>query len=161
MSCPGSRSRWRMCFRRLPQVLRRIVLQWLPLLLWMGVVLGVGSSGALPLTGGDLLRWLVRKGIHVGEYAVLGWLFYRALAQGAGRFRPEFALLALLLTAGFGAFDEWRQNFIPGRSGRGLDVGIDTLGGGVGQLFAWTLSRVRQRAAIMTPEHPPAGSENR
>lgn len=142
-------------------MLRRIVLYWLPLLLWMGVVLGIGSSSALPLAEGELLRWLVRKGTHVGEYAVLGWLFYHALAQDARRFSLGLAVLALFLTTGFGGFDEWRQTFIPGRSGRVLDVGIDGIGGGVGQLFAWTVSRMRQRVASMTPERLPAGSETR
>jgi hypothetical protein len=129
-------------------VLRRLVLYWFPLLVWMGVVLGIGSSSALPLTDGALFRWLVRKGIHVGEYAVLGWLLYRVLAQGARRFHPGLALLALLLTAGFAGFDEWRQGFIPNRSGRVLDVGIDAIGGGVGQVFAWILSRIRDSLGI-------------
>lgn len=126
----------------------RLILYWLPLSVWMGVVLGIGSTTALALTEANPLRWLVRKGIHVGEYTVLGWFFYRALAQEARGFRPALALLALLLTAGFGGFDEWRQSFIPGRSGRVLDVGMDAVGGGAGQVLAWVLSRIRRSPGI-------------
>lgn len=127
---------------------RRLVVYWLPLFVWMGVVLAIGSTTALPLTEANLFRWLVRKGIHVGEYAVLGWLFYRSLAQEVRGFRPGLAFAALLLTAGSGGFDEWRQSFIPGRSGRLLDVGIDAVGGGAGQMLAWVLSRIRGSSGI-------------
>lgn len=84
---------------------------------------------------GQVLRWLLRKGIHVGEYAVLGFLFYRTLAPNGPRYSLKHALVAVLFTVGFGGFDEWRQTFIPGRSGSLLDVAIDALGAGIGQLL--------------------------
>ncbi len=114
-----------------------IVLRWLPLIVWMGVVLGIGGSGALPMQEGSWSRWVLRKGIHIGEYAILGLLCYRVLAMNRQEFRPSRALMAVGLTVAFAGLDEWRQTLIPGRSGRPLDVGIDTVGAGLGQVMRW------------------------
>ncbi len=142
------------------EAMRRPFLYWLPLLLWMGVVLGIGGAVALPLrTEDDVFRLLVRKGIHVGEYAVLGWLVYRALAQGSHRFRAGLALAVLLLTVGFGAVDEWRQTFIRGRSGRPLDVGIDALGAGLGLLCSLIWANRRATLADRAPSPDTVGGQ--
>jgi hypothetical protein len=47
----------------------------------MVVVLGIGGSEALPMQEGNWQRWFLRKGIHIGEYAILGLLFYKSLAM--------------------------------------------------------------------------------
>src|SRR5574337_1069417 len=116
---------------------RQVALHWFLLLVWMGVVLGIGSSGALPMQEGHWPRWLLRKGIHIGEYAVLGLLFYRILVTNRQEGHPRRALMAVGLTVAFAGLDEWRQTFIPGRSGRLLDVGIDAIGAGLGQAMGW------------------------
>lgn len=103
----------------------------------MGVVLGIGSSGALPMQEWNGPRWLLRKGIHLGEYAVLGLLCYRTLAMNRQGFSLRHSLMAVGLTVAFAGLDEWRQTFIPGRSGRLLDVGIDAIGAGLGQILVW------------------------
>jgi lipopolysaccharide/colanic/teichoic acid biosynthesis glycosyltransferase len=120
---------------------RRIILRWLPLMVWMGVVLGIGGSGALPMQEGSWQRWLLRKGIHIGEYAVLGLLFYRVLAINRQEVYPSHALGAACMTVAFAGLDEWRQTFIPGRSGRLLDVGIDAVGAGLGQVMVWSSAK--------------------
>lgn len=112
------------------------LLRWLPLVVWLGVVFGIGSTSALPMTPGDTLRLLTRKGIHVGEYAVLGICMYRALGFG-GPFRLRRALLAVGLVVAIGALDEWHQTFLPYRAGRVTDVGIDLVGGTIGQIATW------------------------
>jgi len=96
---------------------RGIVLRWLPLMVWMGVVLAIGSSGALPMQEGSWKRWLLQKGIRIGEYAILGVLFYRVPAMNRREFYPSRALGAVCMTVAFAGLDEWRQTFIPGRSG--------------------------------------------
>lgn len=111
---------------------RGIILRGLSLMVWMGVVLVVGSSGVFPMQEGDWQRWLLRKGFHIVEYAILGVLFYRVLAMNRQEFYPSHALGAVYMTVTFAGLDEWRQTFIPGRSGRLLDVGIDTTGAGLG-----------------------------
>jgi VanZ family protein len=113
----------------------RWIWRWLLVATWGGVVLAIGSSTLIPMRDGDTFRWMVRKGIHASEYAVLGGLLYYALGCHARRFRLALALLALLLAVSVGGLDEWRQTFIPGRSGRLLDVGIDAMGAGIGLLL--------------------------
>jgi lipopolysaccharide/colanic/teichoic acid biosynthesis glycosyltransferase len=115
---------------------RGIILRGLSLMVWMGVVLVVGSSGVFPMQEGDWQRWLLRKGFHIVEYAILGVLFYRVLAMNRQEFYPSHALGAVCMTVAFAGLDEWRQTFIPYRSGRLLDVGIDTIGAGLGLAMA-------------------------
>jgi lipopolysaccharide/colanic/teichoic acid biosynthesis glycosyltransferase len=120
---------------------RQIILRGLPLIVWMGVVLGIGGSRALPMHEGSWSRWLFRKGIHIGEYAILGLLFYRVLAVTRQKFHLGLSLTAVCITAAFAGLDEWRQTFIPGRSGRLLDVGIDAIGAGIGQTMGWNSAK--------------------
>jgi VanZ family protein len=75
----------------------------------------------------------------VGEYTIPGFLFYRTLAANGRRFQLKYAFLAVIFTVSFGGFDEWRQTFIPGRSGRLLEVGIDAIGAGLGQVIVLTV----------------------
>jgi lipopolysaccharide/colanic/teichoic acid biosynthesis glycosyltransferase len=90
---------------------------------------------------GNQQRWLLRKGIHIGEYAILGLFFYRGLAMNRQEFYPSHALGAVCMTIAFAGLDEWRQIFIPGRSGRLLDVGIDAVGAGLGQVMVWSSAK--------------------
>ncbi len=115
------------------KILRRLLFDWLPAVAWGGVILYIGSSKAIPLSGeADSLRLLLRKSIHVGEYAIFGFLLYRAVRARVRPFSLRHALLVLLLTLAHASFDEWRQTSIPMRSGKVSDVGIDFLGGGIG-----------------------------
>jgi len=38
---------------------------WAPTLLWVGVVFAIGSSRALPMQDGAVLRLMIRKSIHI------------------------------------------------------------------------------------------------
>ena len=42
------------------------------------------------------------------------------------------AVLALVLTLGYGVLDEWHQGFVPGRDVSGTDLLRDVLGGSIG-----------------------------
>ncbi len=70
---------------------------------------------------------------HFAGYGVLGVLGVRALPG-----RPS-ALAAAAVLAGacaFGAFDEWHQQFIPGRSQDRADWLADTLGASLGVILS-------------------------
>ncbi len=125
--------------------LRLLVLNWLPVLAFAGVILFIGSSKAIPLSYVDipLHLLLLRKAIHVGEYAILGFLLYRGLTRRARTFSLRYALLVLLLSLAFASIDEWRQMSLPMRSGVIADVGIDAIGVGVGLVFAKLSARTR------------------
>ena len=70
--------------------------------------------------------YLYRKLAHCGEYAVLSFLYYRALDRGANRDAvgwPAWSLGVL-----YAATDEFHQTFVPGRAGELSDVLLDSLG---------------------------------
>ena len=89
----------------------------------------------------DLVVLLIRKCAHLTEYAVLAWLFWRAVRQPVKRdARPwswSQAGGAILFVALYAASDEWHQTFVPGRDGCVRDVCIDTSGAVLGMLALW------------------------
>lgn len=158
------------CSRRMVTFAR----YWLPLLIWMGVIFS-GSADAqstqrtsrflepflrrfwpdISVENVEAVRWCVRKTAHLTEYAILAWLWWRALRRPVRHdARPwswRVAGLALLAVALYAATDEWHQSFVPNRTGAVRDVMIDTAGGlfGLGILWLWHRSR---RAAVPDTE---------
>ena len=96
----------------------RLVLLWLPVILWAGLIFGLSSVPDLG-TGLGMLDFVLRKIAHFCEYAILGALLLRALG------RAELAVAAGVADA---ATDEWHQHFVPGRHTALRDVAIDTAG---------------------------------
>jgi len=84
------------------------------------------------------------KAIHFIIYAILAVLLAQRISEVTGRWRA--AALALLLTAAFGAADEWHQGFIPGRSTELADWQAASLGAALGALAV---------AASRRRNHPP------
>ena len=89
----------------------------------------------------DLTVLLVRKCAHLTEYAVLAWLFWRAVRQPVKRdARPwswRLAGGAILFVALYAGSDEWHQTFVPNREGCVRDVMIDTTGAVLGMGALW------------------------
>ncbi len=142
--------------------------RWLPVLVWMCVIFSASSDPAsLPRSSriiGPLVRWLfpalsdesvhgivvgVRKCAHLGEYAVLALLLWRALRKrptpGTPSWQWSAAAIALTLVALYAASDELHQVFVPSREGSLWDVLLDTLGGAVGLLLLLAIGRLRKR----------------
>ena len=134
----------------------------LPLLVWMLIIFGASADAQstahtsrflepflrwlnpdISAAAIDAVRWLVRKAAHMGEYAVLAWLGWRALRRPA-RHDPRpwswpIAGAAWALTLLYAASDEFHQTFVANRTGSLVDVGIDAMGGaiGLGLLRLW------------------------
>ena len=104
---------------------------WLPAVLWAGLIFALSS---VPDLGTDLGLWdtVLRKLAHLGEYAVLGALVYRAAGS---------APAAILLSSAYAATDEIHQAFVAGRHGSPLDWLIDTAGVVLGVVATARLSR--------------------
>ncbi|MFM8358492.1 MAG: VanZ family protein [Verrucomicrobiota bacterium] len=144
---------------------------WWPALAWAGVIF-YGSTEAFSARRtsrflGPVLRWLfpgldeatvgtvqflVRKGWHFTEYALLALLVDRALrrqpaAPGSPLHRAAFTFL---LAAGYACLDEFHQSFHPSRQGSPVDVLIDSAGALAG--LAAVHLQARGSAA---PEFPP------
>lgn len=127
---------------------------WGPPLVWMGLIFFFSSSsdpkqwfhwlwpasvGANP--GAPWLDFIVFKTGHFFEYAVLGWLYLRALdgsalssAPGPGDVRRG-AFIALTAAVLYAITDEFHQSFVPGREAALRDVIIDAFGSGTA--IAW------------------------
>ena len=103
-----------------------------------------------------LLRWLFphmpqatidqyhhhfRKTCHLTEYAILAWLFWRAVRKPLKHDpRPwnwAEAGLSLSVVFAYAASDEFHQIFVPNRTPLVSDVLIDTCGGAAGLLLIW------------------------
>ena len=135
---------------------------WLPVLVWLVVVMGF-SQGTfsddwslqrmgplarfLGLTPEQrvLVHFFMRKGAHVVEYAVLAFLAYRAavLSLPALSLRAT-AGVALGLALVVASFDEWHQAHEITRTGTPRDVALDLAGAGLG-IAAWRLRTLRLR----------------
>jgi VanZ family protein len=72
----------------------------------------------------------LKKGGHMLGYAFLAAAYTRAI----GRQRRGAMALAWSLAILYAASDEFHQSFVPGRSARILDIGIDGLGALLGLL---------------------------
>jgi VanZ family protein len=135
-----------------------LLLRWGPPFLWMGVASLLSTDGFSAQHTSQylipLLHWLfpgltaatvtelhagIRKGMHVFEFGVLAFLWYRALKWGEAGWRPQAAFRAFLLAAAFGGLDEIHQIFEPHRTASVVDVGWDSLGACFGLGSCWIL----------------------
>ena len=154
-------------------------------LLFMGVIFwfssrNAGQSGAMSLPLAQLLHlpeWVVRKGAHMTEYAVLGVLYSGTCAcrfgvPGVPRGKPEqraadgnragekpnekmavwngrkIVLVSWIAAVCYAATDELHQWFVPGRSCEFRDVCVDGAGAMIGCLAAAGIWKlIRKQAA--------------
>ncbi|MFN0070864.1 MAG: VanZ family protein [Chloroflexota bacterium] len=138
-------------------LLRRVAYYWLPVVLWMAVILGLSSQSNLPQrtdpsTGERIgATYSLAKTWHVIEYSLLSLLIFRA-AHGHGgglKLRPAraagFAVVTCLVFAGL---DELRQSFVPRREASINDVLLDTAAAFIAAAACamWIQSRGRARS---------------
>ncbi|HKD64831.1 MAG TPA: VanZ family protein [Candidatus Acidoferrales bacterium] len=135
---------------------------WWPAILW-AVVISTFSTGTftsentsrviipmlrwlLPHAGPEtlsLIHYVIRKSGHFIEYFVLGLLLIHALRAGKRDFSLRWALMAVLIVAGYASLDEFHQRFVPGRGAAVSDVLLDTTGGAAAQLVVAAFMRWR------------------
>ncbi len=94
----------------------------------------------------DFVQFWLRKGAHVLLYGALGMALAGALGGTGfgGRRRWMLAGVIVVLVA---TLDEWRQTFVPGRTGRAVDVLVDLAGfvllAFLSRLAMWVKKRLR------------------
>jgi VanZ family protein len=95
----------------------RLATTWLPVVAWAAVIFAISS---IPNLGTGLGTWdlVLRKLAHLTEYAILGVLLARAVAD----------VPAFVLGVAYAASDELHQHFVAGRHGSPIDATIDALG---------------------------------
>jgi VanZ family protein len=115
---------------------------WLPPLVLMGVIFLLSNQPSLD-SGLGAIDLIGRKLIHFAEYALLCFLWWRALVTVTSPGRA--ALLAFLLASSYAATDEYHQTFVDGRHGSPIDWAIDSAGAAAAALKLRTAGR-RDRA---------------
>jgi VanZ family protein len=130
--------------------------RWWPAIVWAIAISGF-STGAFtsentsriiipvlhflfPHASSDTLAFLhhiIRKCAHFTEYFIFSLLVLRGFRAGEKGTRLRWAVLTLLIVAGYASLDEFHQSFVPGRTPAVTDVVIDTTGGATAQLAAW------------------------
>jgi VanZ family protein len=128
----------------------KLIKNWLPVVLWAGLIFYLSSQPGLKSGLVWPYDFILGKGAHVTEFAVLFLLLYRAMAnysleKPAGREACQKAskkalLWAFVATILYAAFDEFHQFFVAGRVASLTDVAIDSLG--VLLLIEWRLRRL-------------------
>ena len=118
------------------------VRRWVPPILWAAIILILTSIPGADLPHFDFAD--ADKVAHGTLYAVLGVLSMRAA------WRPGRAASALVIVLGsvalLGAFDEWHQQFISGRSVEFWDWVADCLGAAIGAAATAAVVRREERA---------------
>jgi VanZ family protein len=92
----------------------------------------------------DFLHAIIRKFAHIVEYLVLGFLLFRAFRGPSGAWWSwRWFFLASMVVLLWAAGDELHQSFVVTRTASPVDVGIDMVGGVLGQLASalWRLQR--------------------
>lgn len=114
---------------------RRLVVYWLPLVVWMGWIFFLSSQPQLPSVPQGWLDTLLKKLGHASEYAILAVLWWRAL--GSTRLLEQRIPLAWGVSLLYALSDEYHQTLVPGRNGTLMDLLIDAIGALVGLLLFW------------------------
>ncbi|HVM61423.1 MAG TPA: VanZ family protein [Verrucomicrobiae bacterium] len=112
---------------------------WFPSLLWAGLILFLSTIGR----GGPSDETIEHKIGHIVVYATLGGTVVWALHRGQALRLSKSLALAILITAAYGASDEWHQRFVPGRHSAFSDVMLDTTAGAVAVLAYYIRESLR------------------
>lgn len=101
--------------------MKRFLLRYAPVIIWMCLMFFFSSQSNLPVNGTATEDFLSKKLAHVLEYMVLQFFMYRAVGK-------KSVAKSFLYSLIFAFTDEIHQLFIPTRTGRLRDVGIDSIG---------------------------------
>jgi VanZ family protein len=121
--------------------MKRFIWLWLPVVVWCGLIFWLSSIPNLRVSNQALTDLLLRKTAHIGEYAILTIMVFRAMGGNYDEWRWPWAGWAFSLTLFYSMSDEWHQHFVNGRHGSPYDVLIDMVGIVIGLLlvgwFGW------------------------
>ncbi|MBE7552369.1 MAG: VanZ family protein [Anaerolineales bacterium] len=109
------------------ELLPRWLRDMAPLVFWMLLIFVLSAQSRLIKIEDAADEKIFYKTAHFVAYAVLAWLWWRALAPQRQVAWPVL-LLAFALAALYGISDEIHQLFVPGRHGQVADVLFDAAG---------------------------------
>ena len=121
------------------QALRKLD-PWLPPLAWMAVIFFFSAQPNLN-SGLGWIDHVGRKLIHAGDYALLCFLWWRALRTKLDRVAALAAAWGIAVL--YAMSDEYHQTFVTGRHGSWVDVAIDSMGAALVVVLALRAQRRR------------------
>ncbi len=121
---------------------------WIPPFALMGLIFLLSAQPNL-YSGLGLIDLVARKLVHVGEFALLCVLWWRALRTVAPR--RAALVMALAIAIGYAVTDELHQSSVPTRHGAPLDVAIDAAGAVLAALLVWRRAVLSRGATAETP----------
>ena len=98
---------------------------WLPLIACLILIFLLSHQTNLKSGLATWLDLILRKLAHIAEFAILTFLFWRAMRL---KNKKNRVLLSIDLALLYALSDEYHQSFILGRNGNWHDVGIDSAG---------------------------------
>lgn len=111
--------------------MRRLAI-WAPPIALMALIFWFSAQPDLS-SGLGLIDYIGRKIVHACEYALLCFLWWRALRTVMPGSRA--LVVAVAISAGYAVTDELHQTTVEGRHGTPVDVLIDSLGATVAALL--------------------------
>jgi VanZ family protein len=107
---------------------------WAPPLALMALIFFLSAQPNLS-SGLGWVDHVARKLVHASEYALLCFLWWRALRTVMDRLRA--LVPALVIAVGYAATDEVHQRFVSGRHSTWVDVLIDSMGAALAALLLY------------------------
>lgn len=108
--------------------IRNFILYWLPPILWMITIFYFSSRPRFGITHKFLFDFVIFKALHIIEYAILYFLFFRAFYKTTTLPLLQQFLFSFLLAFFYAISDEFHQLYVPTREGKIRDIIIDTVG---------------------------------
>lgn len=107
----------------------KTVCHWMLVFVWAGIIFKMSSMPNLspPADTFNYFDFLLKKSAHFVEYSVLAILLIAAIRNGGASFRKA-VMISIAIAVLYAASDEIHQKFVVGRSGRPMDVFIDSAG---------------------------------
>jgi VanZ family protein len=129
--------------------------RWLPVLAWMSLIFLLSAQPGLRVSEDASVDRPMRTLAHLGTYAILAALLFRALRRDTRSVAVTVAA-AWTIAVLYGVSDEIHQSFVPDRTGRPSDVAIDAIGAAIGLAVVIVASAVvrRRRRALDEPAPP-------
>jgi len=93
-----------------------------------------------------LLHFGIRKAAHITEFGVFSIALFHGVRGERHDWRPEWALITLLIAMSYAGLDEWHQSFVPMREARFRDVLIDSAGALLAQLLVWCYAKLHRNS---------------
>lgn len=111
------------------------IFNWVLLIFWMGVIFYFSNQPDLKSGFENQLDFILRKAAHIAEYAILTYLAWQAIGDGAKS--KKYLTYALIFSILYAIGDEYHQTFVRSRIGSPVDVLVDSAGIVIAVIAIW------------------------